>query len=113
MKVQRRNIEIVSGDYVPLTVRVVDANDQPIDTLGSNLTYAIAINAGHSPLVRKTTGDGITRTGVGEYLIEIGEPDTTALEANDYYHELSARDGLNRKRTIFIGTCTVLENLTS
>ena len=107
----RRNVEMFSGDSVLVNVTVRLRNGSLADLTGGAFTYKVARTPKSEILLTKTNGDGIIVTGPGALQIQLDPPDTSDLVGDDYYHELRSTGASGAVTTLMYGTLTVNEDL--
>lgn len=108
----RRSLEMFSGDSVLLNITVRLRDGSLADLVGATLTYAVAKNPRSEVLLTKTNSDGISVTGNGTMQIQFDPEDTEDIDGDDYYHELRSVSPAGAKTTLMFGTLTINDNLT-
>ena len=108
----RRNMEMFSGDSVLVNVTIRLKSGSLADLTGAALTYKVAQTPKSPVVLSKSVGDGISVTGVGEIQIQLDPEDTSDLPGDDYYHELRSTSPAGAVTTLMHGTLTINEDLT-
>ena len=108
----RRNVEMFSGDSVLLNVTIRLKSGNLADLTGAALSYKVAQTPKSEVVVSKSVGEGISVSGLGEIQIQLDPADTSDLPGDDYYHELRSVSPAGAVTTLMFGTLTINEDLT-
>lgn len=82
-------IRMIRGDTLSFGVQIMDEEGNPFT---QNLDYANftckSNNALNKYLFKKTLGNGITKTGTGEYVVRVAPEDTKYANPGKYFYDL-------------------------
>lgn len=78
-----RYVTMARGDTMSFGMEI-EGLDQDLDTAYLTCRHSYT----EAPVFQKSLGDGITKTGTGQYVVRIAPEDTEGLEAGKYYYDL-------------------------
>ncbi len=113
-KLTPQDFELVSGNDKNLNFTLTDQDDVAVDLTGATIVWAMAHAAKNkSRLITYTSPTNliITDAATGKFQVQVQDTDTENLKARDYYHEARVVSAAGQKRTVAIGTVTLLDNV--
>lgn len=78
-----RHVSMTRGDTMSFGIEIEGAN-QDLETA----FFTCKKNLEESPVFQKSLGQGITKTGEGQYAVRVAPQDTSGLEPGDYFYDL-------------------------
>ena len=108
----REDDRYIAGDTATLEVAVMNESGDPKDLTGADVVFALAEYPSQDPLIEKTIGSGvdIVAPADGRLDVRISGSETSELgtaRGQDYYYEITIRDGASEEATVTTGEWTI------
>ena len=105
-------ITMTRGDTLSFGIELLDENDEAFTTNLASAFFTCKHNhTDATNIFRKSLGNGITRTGTGQYVVRVAPNDTKDVEAGKYFYDLQI--GINSDVfTILKGVLEIEQDVT-
>lgn len=107
-----QNFSMHSGDTQHLAFTVTNLPvGMTLQDVGVEIRWSCAPSVAEEELLTKSIGSGIAVTALNTFLVSLEPADTEEIEGGAYYHEAEVIFANGAKKTVAIGTMTVVRDL--
>lgn len=107
-------LELVRGDDETIEITFTDENGAPINITGYTVMFTLRANINKTSdtdaLLQKNVTSHTNAVG-GISAIGLSNSDTN-ITPGEYYYDVQYKDTSNKIKTVVIGTCTVIQDVT-
>lgn len=88
-KMEDKYIRMIRGDTLSFGVQIMDEDGKPFTQDLETVYFTCkSNNAMNKYIFKKTLGNGVTKTGTGEYVVRVAPEDTKYADVGKYFYDL-------------------------